>query len=250
VQERGPAAYIAEFLGTLLLVLFVTTAVSLFVTQASPQNPAPFIDWSLIGLVHVFVLFILVQTLAVVSGAHFNPAVTVAMTALRQIRPPDAAIYIVAQLAGAVAGALLTKLLLTEFDNADAVNFGATIVSENLGGKTGLGMLAEFIGAFVLMFTIVGVALDPRVDRALAPLAIGGALGLIVFIMGPLTGAGVNPARSFGPALVAGEFDGAGKFLLVYVVATSAGALAAAGAYFNLFLAPGKKGVEGMEPVG
>ena len=250
MQERGPAAYIAEFLGTLLLVLFVTTAVSLFVTQASPQNPAPFIDWSLIGLVHVFVLFILVQTLAVVSGAHFNPAVTVAMTALRQIRPPDAAIYIVAQLAGAVAGALLTKLLLTEFDNADAVNFGATIVSENLGGKTGLGMLAEFIGAFVLVFTIVGVALDPRVDRALAPLAIGGALGLIVFIMGPLTGAGVNPARSFGPALVAGEFDGAGKFLLVYVVATSAGALAAAGAYFNLFLAPGKKGVEGMEPVG
>ena len=66
----------------------------------------------MIGLVHVFVLFGLIQTLALISGAHFNPAVTAAMTALRQIKPPDAAIYIVAQLGGAVAGALLTKLLL------------------------------------------------------------------------------------------------------------------------------------------
>jgi MIP family channel proteins len=250
LQDRGPAAYLAEFLGTLLLVFFITTAVSLFVTQASPQNPAPFIDWGVIGLVHVFVLFILVQTLAVVSGAHFNPAVTAAMALLRQIRPPDAAIYIVLQLAGAVAGALITKVLLNEFANADSVHFGAVGVSDSLGGKTGLGILAEFIGTFVLVMTIIGVALDPRVDRALAPLAIGAALGLVVFVFGPLTGAGINPARAFGPALVGHHFGGAGKFLLVYALAPVAGGLAAAGAYFNLFIAPGKKGIEGMEPVG
>ena len=250
VEDRGVAAYLAEFLGTFLLVFFVTTAVSLFVTQASPQNPTPFVDWGVIGLVHVFVLFILVQTLAVVSGAHFNPAVTVAMTALRQIKPPDAAIYIVVQLAGAVAAALVTKLLLTDFGNAKAVHYGATVVSDNLGGKTGLGMLGEFIGAFVLVMTIIGVALDPRVDRVLAPLAIGAALGLVVFVIGPLTGAGINPARSFGPALVGHHFGGTGKFLLVYVLGPVAGAIAAAGVYFNLFIAPGKKGVEGMEPVG
>ena len=82
----------------------------------------------MIGLVHAFLLFGLIQTLGLISGAHFNPAVTVVMTALRQIKPPDAAIYIVAQLAGAVAGTLLTKLLLE--DEGRAVNYGATLVSD------------------------------------------------------------------------------------------------------------------------
>jgi glycerol uptake facilitator protein len=250
VEERGPAAYLAEFLGTLVLVLFVTLAVSLFATQASAQNPQPFIDWSVIGLVHVFVLLILVQTLALVSGAHFNPAITVAMTALRQIRPPDAAVYILAQLAGALAGALTTKLLLTEFPNAEAVDYGATQLSAAIDEKNLLGMLAEFIGTFLLVFAIVGAALNPRVDRALAPLVIGGALGLGVMVMGSLTGAGFNPARSFGPALASGEWGGADTFLLVYVLAPVLGALGAAFAYFNIFITPGKKGIEGMEPVG
>jgi glycerol uptake facilitator protein len=250
VEERGPAAYLAEFLGTLFLVFFVTMAVSLFVTQASAQNPAPFIDWSVIGLVHVFILFVLVQTLAVVCGAHFNPAVTVAMTFLRQIRPPDAGIYILAQLAGAVAGALLTKLVLNDFANADAVNFGATTLSDRIGGKTGIGMLCEFIGTFILVMTIIGVAVDPRIDRALAPLAIGVALGLVVMIFGSLTGGSFNPARSFGPAIVSGEWGGAGKWLLCYVLAPVLGGLAAASAYSALFTTPGAKPPDGLEPVG
>jgi glycerol uptake facilitator protein len=251
VQDRGSAAYAAEFLGTLLLVFFVTAAVSLFATQPTPQNPAPFIDWSVIGLVHVFVLFLLVQTLAVVSGAHFNPAVTVAMTALRQIKPSDAGIYIVGQLAGAIGGALLTKLLLDNFGNADAVNFGAVSISQaTLDGKVLLGMLGEFVGTFILVFTIVGVALDPRVDRALAPFAIGAALGLAVMVVGTLTGAGLNPARAFGPALVADHFGGVDHFLLAYVLAPILGALAAAFAYLFVFMEPGKKGAGGMEPVG
>ena len=130
MQDRGPAAYVAEFIGTFALVLLRhagRVALRHGSQPARRRASQPFIDWSVIGLVHVFVLFMLIQTLAIVSGAHFNPAVTVAMVALRQIKPPDAAIYIVAQLAGAVAGALLTKLLLNEFDNADAVNFGATL---------------------------------------------------------------------------------------------------------------------------
>ena len=125
MQDRGPASYLAEFIGTLMLVMFICLAVSMFVQQPTAQQPSPFIDWSVIGLVHVFILFVLIQTLAVVSGAHFNPAVTVAMVALRQIKPPDAVIYIVAQLAGAVAGALIVKLLLNNFPNAELVNYGA-----------------------------------------------------------------------------------------------------------------------------
>ena len=250
MEDRGPASYLAEFIGTLMLVLFITLAVCMFVPLPTEAQPNPFIDWSVIGLAHVFVLFFLIQTLAVVSGAHFNPAVTVAMVTLRQIKPADAGIYIVAQLAGAVAGVLITKLLLTDFVNADLVNYGAVGISDRLDGKVGLGMLGEFIGTFALVFSIMGVAVDPRTDRALGPLAIGAALGLGVMVIGPLTGAGFNPARAFGPALVSGEWGGAGDFLLAYVLAPCIGAVVAAVAYFNLFIAPGAKGPEGLEPVG
>jgi MIP family channel proteins len=248
VQDRGPAAYIAEFIGTLLLVFFITATLSLYVTQPSAQNPNPFIDFSVIGLVHVLVLFVLIQTLAVISGAHFNPAVTVALTAIRQIKPPDAAIYILAQLAGGVAGALLTKALLS--DEGAAVNYGATVVSDRLNGNIFPGMVAEAIGTFFLMWAIVGVAVHERASKEWAALAIGGALGMAVMVIGPLTGAGFNPARSFGPALVGKEFDGGGTFLLVYVLAPIIGALAAAFLYMQVLLAPGKKGVTGMDPVG
>jgi MIP family channel proteins len=249
-EGRGPAAYAAEFIGTFALVLFITAAVSLYVTAPTPQAPAPFIDFSVIGLVHVFVLFMLIQTLAVASGAHFNPAVTIALTALRQIRAIDAVIYIVSQLAGAVAGALVTKALMNEFRNADAVNYGATLMSDKIGEKALLGMLAEGIGTFFLVWVIVGVAVNPRAAKDWAALAIGGTFGMLVMVMGPLTGAGLNPARSFGPALVSGEFGSADDFLLVYVLAPVIGALLAAIIYSSLMRAPGKREPGGMEPVG
>jgi glycerol uptake facilitator protein len=248
VQDRGPAAYVAEFLGTLMLVFFITAAVSLFVTQPTPENPTPFVDFSVIGLVHVLVLFVLIQTLAVISGAHFNPAVTVAMTALRQIKPPDAAIYIVAQLAGGVGGALLTKALLV--DEGRGVDYGATVVSARLDEAIFAGMIAEFIGTFFLMWAIVGVAVNPRATKEWAALAIGGALGMAVMVIAPLSGAGFNPARSFGPALVSGEWVGFLDFLVVYIVGPVLGALAAALLYFYVLLAPGAKGPGAMEPVG
>ena len=250
MEDRGPAAFLAEFIGTLFLVFFITGAASVFMQQATPQNPAPFIDWSVIGLTHTFALFVLIQTLAVASGAHFNPAVTVVMTALRQIKPPDAAIYVVAQLAGGVAGALVTKLLLTEFENAGQVDFGAPGVGERLGEQVGLGMLGEFLGTFFLVWAIVGVAVNPSATNDWAALAIGGALGLAVFVIGPLTGGSFNPARAFGPALVSGEFGGAGDFLLAYVLAPVLGALGAGILFFYVLMAPGPKGAGGMEPVG
>jgi MIP family channel proteins len=250
VQDRGSAAYIAEFLGTFLLVLLICLAVSLFAQVPTQANPNPFIDWNLIGLVHAFALFLLIQTLALVSGAHFNPAVTVAMTSLRQIKPADAVIYVVAQLAGAVAAALVVKLLLNNFPNAELVNFGAPGISDRLDGKVLLGSLAELIGTFILVITIMGVAVDPRTDRALGPLVIGVALGGAVMAIGPLTGGSFNPARAFGPALVSGEWGGFGNFLLAYVLAPCIGAVMAGWFYFRLFMTPGAKGPEGLEPVG
>jgi MIP family channel proteins len=251
VQDRGPAAYVAEFVGTLLLVFFITAAVSLFVVVPDPQsNPNPFIDWSVIGAVHAFALFALIQALAVASGAHFNPAVTVAMVFLRQIRPPDAGVYIVVQLAGGVAGALLTKWLLTDFSNADAVNYGAPAISDRLDGKLALGMLGEFIGTFMLVFTIIGAAVDPRTDRAVSPWAIGVALGLGVMILGSLTGGSMNPARAFGPDLVSGSWDGFWHFTLAYCLAPVLGGVVAAALYLAILSQRGGKGLEGMEPVG
>ena len=259
IAERGPAAYLAEFIGTFALVLFITLAVSQFgrpplTDQELAQGAqSPFIDFSVIGLVHVFALFLLIQTLAVVSGAHFNPAVTAAMTAIRQIRLIDAGIYVVVQLAGGVCGALVTKAILTpdNFANAKAVNWGAPAVSSALGNSTGLGMLVEGIGTFFLVFSIVGVAVNPQAFREWAGLVIGGTLGLAVMVGGGLTGGSFNPARAFGPDLASGSFaDSAGQFILVYLAAPVIGALLAGFVYMQMFVLPGKKGPFGMGPVG
>jgi glycerol uptake facilitator protein len=244
--DRGPAAFIAEFIGTFTLVFFITMVVSLYVTP--PVNgQQPFIDFSVIGLVHAFVLFMLIQTLAVISGAHFNPAITAGMLAIRQIKPVDAVIYWLCQLAGGVAAALVTKAIIT--DEGRGVKYGATIVSSHV--NTFGGICCEAIGAFFLMWAIVGVAVNPTAFKGWAGWVIGATLGLGVMIMAPLTGAGFNPARSFGPAVVAHAFaPNAGKWLLFYVLGPVVGAVAAAVGYFYMFILPGKKGVEGMEPVG
>lgn len=249
MQDRGPAAYLAEFIGTFMLVFMVTAAVSLYVVPPSPQVPVqPFIDFSVIGLVHVFVLFMLIQTLAVVSGAHFNPAVTIALAAIRQIKPPDAAIYVVVQIAGAILGALLTKTLLS--DEGEAVSYGATLVSDRLDGENFPGLVAEAIGTFFLVWAIVGVAVHNEGLRHWAGLVIGGTLGMGVMVIAPLTGAGFNPARSFGPALVGDDGLDFIDLVIVYGLGPIIGALLAAGLYFYLFILPGQKGPGGMEPVG
>ena len=246
--DRGPAAYVAELIGTFTLVFFITMVVSLYVTVPPAGQPQPFIDWSVIGLVHAFVLFMLIQSLAVISGAHFNPAVTVALASIRQIRPSEAVIYIVLQCAGGILGALLTKALIS--DEGAAVNYGATAVSARLDHSIFLGAICEGVGTFFLIWAIVGVAVNPAGLKDWAGLAIGTTLGFLVMIFGPLTGAGLNPARALGPALVGHAFDGIGHFVWVYAVAPVVGAVVAALLYTYVFTTPGKKGVQGMEPVG
>jgi glycerol uptake facilitator protein len=247
--ERGPAAYVAELIGTFALVFFITMVVSLYVTAVPVGQPQPFIDWSVIGLVHAFVLFMLIQSLAVISGAHFNPAVTVALAVIRQIRPPEAFVYIVLQFAGGILGALLTKGLIS--NEGAGVNYGAVAVSAaRLDHSVWLGAVCEGVGTFFLIWAIVGVAVNPAGLKDWAGLAIGTTLGFLVMIFGPLTGAGLNPARAFGPALVGHFFDGTGRFAVVYIIAPIIGGVIAAVAYTFVFTTPGKKGLEGMEPVG
>ena len=254
IPVRGPAAFAAELFGTFGLVFFITMVVSLFVTPPTSAGPGlpptqPFIDWSVIGLVHIFALFLLIQTLALVSGAHPNPAITAGLMAIRQIRPVDAGIYILCQFAGGVLGALLTKGLL--LDEGAGVHYGAPAVSTRLSGSTWLGFVAEGVGTFFLVLAVVGVAVNPRATKEWAALVIGGTLGAAVMIIGPLTGAGLNPARSFGPALVGHFFPGTGiEWIVVFVLGPVVGGVLAATAYHYLFILPGKKGPVGMEPVG
>jgi MIP family channel proteins len=238
VEQRSPAAYVAEFIGTFALVFFITSVVVLFVTPGGGGGS----DWAVVGLVHAFVLFLLVQSIGSVSGAHVNPAVTLALAAIRKIRPNDAVVYILLQLAGAVAGALMTKFILNDriADGTAAVGgasaeVGTPGLSKLLLGSTAAGAVAEAVGTFFLVWAVVAVAVNPRAARDWAGWVIGAALGLAVLVLGPLTGGSVNPARWFGPALVSGHWDDA----WVYIIGPLVGGVLAAVVYWYLFVEAG-----------
>jgi glycerol uptake facilitator-like aquaporin len=170
------------------------------------------------------------------------------MTVIRQIRPPEALVYVVLQCAGGILGAMLTKALIS--DEGSAIHYGAVQVQAQLGHGIFLGAIVEAIGTFFLVWAIVGVAVNPAGLKDWAGLAIGTTLGMLVMVFGPLTGAGFNPARALGPALAGHHWDGIGHFVWVYTVAPVIGAVVAALLYTYVFTTPGKKGVEGLEPVG
>jgi MIP family channel proteins len=228
VEERGTPAYVAEFIGTFFLVMFITTIVC--VNSAGGLGVT---DFAVIGLVHAFVLAMLIYTLGGTSGAHFNPAVTAALAALRKISISDAIIYWLLQLSGGVAGALVTKALLLD-EGSGALYGTPTVSAKFLQGRAFPGVIAEVIGTFVLMWAIMGTMVNPRGDRAWAGWVVGSTLGFAVMALAPLTGAGFNPARWFGPAIVSGHFNNA----WLYVVGPIAGALLAAFIYKLVVLAP------------
>jgi MIP family channel proteins len=232
MEKRGLSAYVAELIGTFVLVLFVALLVSVY-ARGGISSP----DFAAIGLLHAFVLMMLIQTLGGVSGAHFNPAVTLALVSVKKIRPDQAVVYVVVQVIGAIAAAAVAKLVLDEIPGGP--NLGNVSVSSLLAGKTLLGALCELIGTFALVWAIMGVAVNPKANADWAGWVIGATLGFAVIVFAPLTGAGLNPARSLGPAIIAGEFVGGfGKFLVVYVVGPALGGLLAAIGYKLLVLDP------------
>jgi MIP family channel proteins len=240
MERRDTSAYAAELVGTFVLVLFVALVLTVY-----SDAGVGYADMAVVGLVQAFVLMAIVATIGGTSGAHVNPAVTVALCAIRRITPVDAAIYVLVQLTGAVLAVLVVKLLVVDY-RAEAVNFGAAGVAQRfLDGKAAAAFLGELLGTFALMWAYMGVAVNPSSDRAWAPLVIGATLGFVVMVLGPMTGAAVNPARAFGPALISGEFGGAGTFLLAYVLGPVVGALAAAAAYSAIVL----RGRPGLRPV-
>ena len=167
-----------------------------------------------VGIAIVFGLVIMAMIYAGghLSGAHYNPAVTVAFVIGRHFPRRDAAAYVGAQVGGAILAALV---LLSVWTDAPA-NLGATAPSVG----TGSALVYEVILTAFLMFVITAVATDARAVGAAAAIAIGGTVGLDALFGGPVTGASMNPARSIGPALVAGHLE----HLWIYIVAPLAGA--------------------------
>lgn len=153
-----------------------------------------------VGVALTFGLIITVMIAATghLSGAHFNPAVTLAFALTRHFAWRDLPIYIGAQLVGATGGALTLQALF-----GPIANLGATLPAGSAGQSLGL----EVLLTAVLMFVIISVATDTRAVGQLAALAIGATVALDALWGGPISGASMNPARSFGPALVAGAWQ-------------------------------------------
>lgn len=173
------------------------------------------------GIAAVFGLVIMAMIYAVghLSGAHINPAVTLAFTMTRHFPPRDAVTYIAAQLAGAVLAAFTLLAIWPERPGA----LGATVPTIGTGGA----LVYEAILTAFLMFVIMAVATDTRAVGAAAAIAIGGTVALDAAFGGPVTGASMNPARTFGPALAAGEW----KDFWIYIVGPIVGAAVGAFAY-------------------
>jgi aquaporin NIP len=171
-----------------------------------------------IGIVFGLVIMVMVYATGHLSGAHINPAVTIAFTLTRHFAARDAAAYVAAQLAGATAGALVLLAVWPEQPAA----LGATVPSVSIGSA----LVYETILTAFLMFVIIAVATDTRAVGAAAAIAIGGTVGLDAIFGGPVTGASMNPARSFGPALAAGEWSDFWIYVLGPVVGAAGGAFA------------------------
>jgi MIP family channel proteins len=212
LNMRTWRAVLAEFIATLLFV-FIGAGAVVMVVGALPISEAggtsgvvavdPGSRLIAIAVAHGLAIAVLVAATARISGGHVNPAVTFAAVITGRMKAGPGVLYVAAQLAGAVIGALLLDWVVTD---QVAGNLGAHGINEAALQSTGAGVVVEAILTFVLVFTVFAVAMDPRGPANLAPIAIGLAVLIDHFVGVPLTGASMNPARSFGPALVANEW--------------------------------------------
>lgn len=211
--------FVAEFVGTFALV-FVGGA-AIIASQATGSGLVA------VALAHGIILAVLVSATMRISG-HFNPAVTVGFLATRRIEPLMAAIYIAAQITAAIIAAYALKWLLPASLTGVTRLGGQSIASEiSIGQAIGL----EAIVTFLLVFVIFGTAVDPKAPR-IAGLAIGSTIAAGILAIGPFTGGSFNPARSFGPAVASGIFEGQAA----YWIGPMIGSVAAALLYDTLFI--------------
>lgn len=178
-----------------------------------------------IGLTFGLIIMVMIYATGHISGAHFNPAVTIAFAAARHFPLSNVPVYIAAQLIGALAASMLLRGMF-----GNIANLGATLPA----GSAGQSFLLEIVLTFFLMFVIISVATDVRAVGQAAAIAIGGTVGLEAIFAGPISGASMNPARSLAPALVSGTWDSQ----WLYIAGPVLGALAGAFVYVVIRAVP------------
>ncbi len=223
--------FVAEFVGTFALV-FVGSGSILMARATSAPNAL-----LTVALATGLILGVMVMATMRVSG-HLNPVVTAAFLATRRIEPMMAGLYIVAQLLGALAGAYALKAC-TPADLFVSVQGGIQSISIDVTGAQ--AFFLEAIATFLLVFVTFGTLVDPRAPNG-GGIAVGFTMLAGVIAIGPLTGGSMNPARSFGPAVASGAFEGQ----IVFWTGPLVGALVAGMVYAALFLrAPHEPGDHG-----
>jgi aquaporin NIP len=213
----------AEFVGTFALV---TTGCGAIIVN--DQTGA----LSHVGVALTFGLIITVMIAATghLSGAHFNPAVTLALAFIRRFPWREAPLYISSQLFGAILGAFILRVLF-----GSTAGLGATLPDADPIQSLGI----EFLMTAGLMFVVTAMATDPRVPTPLAAVAIGATITLGALWGGPISGASMNPARSFGPALVAGVWSYQWIYWLGPILGSGLGALT-----YQMIRLPNDEGVQ------
>jgi MIP family channel proteins len=213
-------AAIAELVGTFILV-FGGTAVAVGAILARP-TAGPAYDSLAVALAFGLALAAVVAAIGHVSGAHVNPAVTLGMAAAGKFPWNYTPVYIGAQFVGAVLGALATWLTFGGPARSEA-KLAATYPAQGVGDLQ--AFIVEILITFILVFVVMAVATDERAPAAIAPIAVGFALAVGVFIAGPVTGGSVNPARSLGPMIVAGDLTSVWLYVLGPIIGGVLGAL-------------------------
>jgi MIP family channel proteins len=203
-------AAIAELVGTFILV-FGGTAVAVAAILSRP-TAGPAYDSLAVALAFGLALAIVVASIGHVSGAHVNPAVTLGMAAVGKFPWNYTPVYIGAQLLGAVLAALATWLTFGGAGARSEASLAATYPARGVGDLQ--AFVVEILITFILVFVVMAVATDERAPAAIAPIAVGFALAVGVFIAGPVTGGSVNPARSLGPMIVAGDLTSVWLYVL------------------------------------
>ncbi len=219
--------FVAEITGTAILVFIGAGSVPLtvFLTAgAGGTGIAGTAGLSTISFAFAFAIVAAVYSVGHISGCHINPAVTIALLATRKIDSRTAGFYIVAQLIGAFVGAALTLIILTGNDPAK-LGLGAVSVNANAG--LAVGFAAEVIGTAILVFTVFGAAVSGKAPAGFAGLVIGLIVYGIIILVGPITGASLNPARELGPAIL-GQAIGASavpvdQLVVVYIFGSTIG---------------------------
>ncbi|MGE0601789.1 MAG: MIP/aquaporin family protein [Dehalococcoidia bacterium] len=207
------APYLAELLGTFALVFAGPGAAAVDAASGGSVGGVG------IGMSFGLIVMVMIFAIGHTSGCHINPAITIAMLALRRIEPYRAAGYVAVQLAGAVLAGLAIVAIVGDEGQA-----GATIPRIN---GADAAFWSELILTFFLAFVVLAVATDSRAEGSFAAIAIGGYVGFAATGWGPVANASMNPARSFGPAVAANVWDSH----WVYWVAPILGALIAAAIY-------------------